>query len=345
MRAELCADSCRLHGPYRAPFWLPGGNIQTLWPLVIKGRTPAYRRERWQTPDDDFIDLDWIDAPATDAAVPTVVLFHGLEGSSASHYARALMRAVAERRWRGVVVNFRGCSGEPNQLVRSYHSGDSNEIDWVLRRLKANAICSDAPIFAAGVSLGGNALLKWLGEQANTAINIIDAAAAISAPLDLAAASRNLASGFNRIYTKNFLNTLIPRALAKDQRFPGIIDVPRLKAARTLADFDDAVIAPVHGFANANDYYAKCSSRSLLSLIRVPTLVLNAANDPFLPVSALPSAGDVSSAVELEIPSHGGHVGFVSDGLPGNIAWLPQRLLAHFAAQMNTNAQRLAANF
>lgn len=326
MRVEFSADA---YGPYRAPFWLAGGNIQTLWPLIIKGEAPAYRRERWQTPDDDFIDLDWVDATPTDAAVPTVVLFHGLEGSSASHYARALMRAVAARRWRGVVVHFRGCSGEPNQLVRSYHSGDSAEINWILRRFK---FMLGAPIFAAGVSLGGNALLKWLGEQTHAAIEIIDAAAAISAPLDLAAASRTLAKGFNQIYTRNFLNTLIPRALAKDQRFPGIIDAPRLKAARTLADFDEAVIAPVHGFADANDYYAKCSSKSLLSFVCVPTLVLNAANDPFLPVSALPGAGDVSSAVQLEIPPHGGHVGFVSARPPGNIAWLPQRLLAHFDA-------------
>ena len=232
MRAEFATD---LHCPYRAPFWLPGGNAQTLWPLAIKGQTPAYRRERWQTPDDDFIDLDWVDATPTDTTVPTVVLFHGLEGSSASHYARALMRAVAARRWRGVVVHFRGCSGEPNKLLRSYHSGDSNEIDWILRRLKASAICSAAPIFVAGVSLGGNALLKWLGEQGHAATGIIEAAAAISAPLDLAAASRSLATGFNRVYTKNFLMTLIPRALAKHQRFSGVIDASRLKAARSLA--------------------------------------------------------------------------------------------------------------
>ena len=338
MHAEFAAD---LHRPYRAPFWLPGGNVQTLWPLAIKGKTPVYRRERWQTPDDDFIDLDWVDAYPIDATVPTVVLFHGLEGSSASHYARALMRAVAARHWRGVVVHFRGCSGEPNELVRSYHSGDSNEIDWILRRLKASAICSKAPLFAAGVSLGGNALLKWLGEQGTSAIRIIDAAAAISAPLDLAAASRSLATGFNRIYTKNFLKTLIPRALAKHQRFPGVIDASRLIAARTLADFDDAVIAPVHGFADANDYYAKSSSKCLLGFVQVPTLVLNAANDPFLPASALPNASDVSSAVQLEIPLHGGHVGFVSAGPPGNIAWLPQRLLAHFGL----HTRPLAVNF
>ena len=327
---------------YRAPYLLPGGNIQTLWPLAIKGVMPTYRRERWITPDDDFIDLDWVDAPAIKVPVPTVVLFHGLEGNSGSHYARALMRAIVARGWRGVVVNFRGCSGEPNQLVRSYYSGDSNEVNWILRRLKSQ---QDTPLFAAGVSLGGNALLKWLGEQEGGATGVIDAAAAVSAPLDLAAASQTLAKGFNRIYTKNFLKTLVPRALAKHQRFPGIIDAARLQTARTLADFDDAVIAPVHGFRDAKDYYNQCSSRRLLSFVRVPTLVLNAENDPFLPASVLPAASEVSSAVQLEFPSHGGHVGFVSAAPPGNIAWLPQRLLAHFAAHFDANSHPLSADF
>ena len=312
---------------YRAPYWLPGGNIQTLWPLAIKGAMPTYRRERWTTPDNDFIDLDWVDPPSNQPPVPTVVLFHGLEGSSASHYARALMRAVAVRGWRGVVVNFRGCSGEPNQLVRSYYSGDSNEVNWILRRLKSQ---QNTPLFAAGVSLGGNALLMWLGEQERAATGIIAAAAAVSAPLDLAAASQALTVGFNRVYTHNFLKTLVPRALAKHQRFPGIIDAARLQTARTLADFDDAVIAPVHGFRDAKDYYQQCSSRRLLSFVRVPTLVLNAANDPFLPASALPQASEVSSVVQLEFPPQGGHVGFVSAAPPGHIAWLPQRVLAYF---------------
>ena len=321
---------------YRAPFWLPGGNLQTLWPLAIKGDLPAYRRERWTTPDDDFIDLDWIDPKIASAPVPSVVLFHGLEGSSASHYARALMRAVAARGWRGVVVHFRGCSGEPNRLVRSYHSGDSDEINWILRRLKDQL---GTTLFATGVSLGGNALLKWLGEQEQAATGIIEAAAAVSAPLDLAAANRSLAQGFNRIYTNNFLKTLVPRALAKDQRFPGIIDVARLKTARTLADFDDAVIAPIHGFADASDYYARCSARQFLGLIRLPTLVLNAANDPFLPASALPSSSEVSADVELDKPAKGGHVGFVSAAMPGNLGWLPQRLLSYFDQHLNAGLQ------
>jgi uncharacterized protein len=319
---------------YRAPLWLPNGNLQTIWPLAIKGALPPYRRERWITPDNDFIDLDWIEPSSSANFAPTVVLFHGLEGSSASHYARALMHAVNRRGWRGVVVHFRGCSGEPNRLLRSYHSGETTDLDWILRRLRE---VYGAEIYVCGVSLGGNALLKWLGEQGDKAAHVIKVAAAISAPLDLAAASRTLAKGFNRIYTNNFLQTLVPRALAKANRFPGVVDITHLTKAKTLADFDEAFIAPVFGFANAQDYYSKSSSGQFLSEIRTPTLVLNAANDPFLPHSALPEQREVSPSVTLQITSAGGHVGFVSDGPPGNIQWLPQRILNYFTTQMTSD--------
>jgi predicted alpha/beta-fold hydrolase len=313
---------------YFAPAWLPGGHAQTIWPLVIKGPLPRYRRERWDTPDGDFIDLDWVSG-RPDA--PCVALFHGLEGSSRSHYARRLMHAVERRGWHGVVVHFRGCSGEPNRLPRAYHSGDSQEIDWVLRRLHERGYPA---LFAAGVSLGGNALLKWLAEQGDLASGIVNAAAAVSAPLDLAAANVALSSGFNLVYAKHFLRTLIPAALAKDQLFPGRIDVGRAKAARTLAEFDDAVTAPLHGFHGADDYYARSSAGPLLGTVQTPTLLLNAANDPFLPLAALPQRATMPAALTFEVPQHGGHVGFVHGKLPGRIDWLPQRLLAHFDAHL-----------
>ena len=313
---------------YLAPEWLPGGHAQTIWPLLIKGPLPRYRRERWDTPDDDFIDLDWIDGkPGT----PCVALFHGLEGSSRSHYARRLMHAVERRGWHGVVVHFRGCSGEPNRLPRAYHSGDSQEIDWVLRRLHARGYPA---LFAAGVSLGGNALLKWLAEQGDLASGIVNAAAAVSAPLDLAAANTALSSGFNLVYARHFLRTLIPAALAKERQFPGRIDVGRVRAARTLRDFDDAATAPLHGFNGADDYYARSSAGPLLGAVQTPTLLLNAANDPFLPQAALPQRASMSAVVTFEVPHHGGHVGFVHGALPGRIDWLPQRLLAHFDAHL-----------
>jgi len=317
---------------YCSPHWLPGGHAQTIWPLLIKGPLPSYRRERWTTPDDDFIDLDWI---AGKAGAPCVALFHGLEGSSRSHYARRLMHAVERRGWHGVVVHFRGCSGEANRLPRAYHSGDSAEINWILRRLQAHG---HPALFVAGVSLGGNALLKWLAEQGRQASRIIDAAAAVSAPLDLAAANVALSSGFNLIYARHFLRTLIPAARAKDRRFPGRIDLRRALQARTLSEFDDAVTAPLHGFLGVDDYYAKSSAGPLLATIETPTLLLHAANDPFLPAAALPHREQLPAAVTLEIHRHGGHVGFVHGGFPGRIDWLPQRLLAHFATHIPDSA-------
>jgi predicted alpha/beta-fold hydrolase len=313
---------------YRAPKWLPGGHAQTLYPLLIKPAAPPYRRERWETPDNDFIDLDWNEVPshfAGNAAQPLLVLFHGLEGSSHSHYARALMNALSAIGWDGVVVHFRGCSGEPNRLPRAYHSGDSDEIDWILRRLKA--LHPNRPLYATGVSLGGNALLKWLGERGSEAAMLISAATAISAPLDLTACGHALGRGFNRIYTQHFLNTLKPHSLTKLQRFPGLFDLRRLRAATSLYEFDDVITAPLHGFAGVDDYWRRASSKPWLHGIRTPTLILNARNDPFMPASALPDATQVSSCVTLDLPLSGGHVGFVSGHLPGQLDWLPQRIM------------------
>jgi predicted alpha/beta-fold hydrolase len=314
-------------GPYRAPPWLPGGHAQTVYAPLRAGRAdPGYRRERWETPDGDFIDLDWVDAPP---AAPLVVLFHGLEGSSRSHYALAMMRALRARGWGGVVPHFRGCSGEPNRLPRAYHSGDSAEIDWILRRLGGRAA---RPLFAAGVSLGGNALLKWLGEQGRAAREVVAAAAAASAPLDLAVSGDALGRGLNRLYTRHFLASLKPRSLAKLDRHPGLYDAEALRRAATLREFDDLVTAPLHGFRNTDDYWKRASSRPWLGGIRVPTLVLNARNDPFVPPPCLPAPREVAPEVVLEFPDEGGHAGFVSGPFPGSIDWLPRRLLAFFEA-------------
>lgn len=313
--------------PYVAPSWLPGGHAQTIWPVVRKPAPPPYRRERWDTPDGDFIDVDWLATPQA-ADAPLVVLFHGLEGSSASHYAGALMHALAERGWGGAVPHFRGCSGEPNRLPRAYHSGDSAEIDWVLRRLRA--LFPQRTLFASGVSLGGNALLKWAGEQEASARDVVQAAAGVCAPLDLTAAGQALQQGFSLVYAKHFLVTLKTSAGAKLARFPGLFDEARMRAARNLYEFDDAVTAPLHGFRDAGDYWRRASSKPWLGGIRLPTLVLNALNDPFLPRHALPSPKEVSSAVALDYPAGGGHVGFVSGPFPGRLDWLSQRLLAYF---------------
>jgi predicted alpha/beta-fold hydrolase len=313
--------------PYRAPKWLPGGHAQTIYPVLIKSRPPAYRRERWVTPDGDFIDLDWLDATAE---APLVVLFHGLEGSSASHYAVSLMSALGSRGWAGVVPHFRGCSGEPNLMPRAYHSGDSAEIDWVLRRLRRQFPLRT--IFAAGVSLGGNALLKWLGEGEEAANQVIAAAAAISAPVDLTLCGHHLGAGFKRVYTQHFLVTLKRNAAEKLARFPGLFDGTRMQRARNLHEFDDVVTAPLHGFASADDYWRRASAKPLLRGIHVPTLLLNARNDPFLPAHGLPQPSELSPSISAEFPHEGGHVGFVTGSLPGRLDWLPQRLLNSFSA-------------
>ena len=323
---------------YPAPSWLPGGHAQTIYPLLIKSPPPPYRRQRWQTPDDDFIDLDWSDpqpqcsTPASTKsapnATPLLVLFHGLEGSSASHYASSLMRATAAIGWSGVVVHFRGCSGEINRLPRAYHSGDSEEIDWILRHLQQ--LFPHRQRYAVGVSLGGNALLKWLGEREKDAVDCLHGAAAVSAPLDLSVSGQHLARGFNRIYTRHFLHSLKRKAAEKLRRHPGIFDERRMRAASNLHDFDEEVTAPLHGFASADDYWRRASSKPWLADIRLPALLLNARNDPFLPAQALPTASQVSASVQREFPARGGHVGFVAGQPPGQLDWLPQRLLHYF---------------
>jgi len=310
---------------YEAPGWLKGPHAQTIWPLAIKGLRPKMRRKRWATPDGDFIDLDFL--PQQEKQ-PLVILFHGLEGSSRSHYARSLMRAARDRGWNGVVVHFRGCSGELNKLPRAYHSGDIEEMDWILRKLARRY--PGVPRYAAGVSLGGNALLCWLGSQGTRAHKVIHKAAAISAPLDLTISGHTLGEGFNKVYTRYFLSTLRKTAMRKAKRFPGTFDAERAGKANSLHDFDDAYTAPMHGFKNVADYWQRASAKPWLSHIELPTLILNARNDPFLPADALPTRRDVSPTVLLEQPDEGGHVGFVTGAFPGSLEWLPQRILGFF---------------
>ena len=307
-------------------WWLPHAHLQTVYGSIgVPAPRVELRRERWETPDGDFVDVDIVDGPAT---APWVQLFHGLEGSSRSSYARALMGQVRERGWRGSVMHFRGCGGEPNLLPRAYHSGDSEEIDWVLRRLRERA--GTAPLYAAGVSLGGNALAKWLGEHGEAAAAVVASAAAVCAPVDLTAAGEALERGLARMYARHFLTTLRVNALGRLERFPGLYDADAVRRSRTLRHFDDAVTAPLHGFRDAADYWRRASAKPWLASIRVPTLLLNARNDPFLPESALPTEREVSPAVKLEFPDSGGHVGFVSGPFPGNIEWLPRRLFHFF---------------
>lgn len=312
---------------YLAPAWLPGGHLQTIYPATcISKPAVSFRRERWETPDKDFIDVDFVDG---EAGQPFVVLFHGLEGSSDSHYARALMSAIKERGWSGAVPHFRGCSGELNQAPRFYHSGDAEELDWIIRRLHTQHCATNgaAPFFTAGVSLGGNALLRWIGESQQQAA-IVHAACAISAPLDLAQGGASLSSGVNMLYTRMFLKTLKPKCLLKLNQFPGLFDRNRLLEAKNLYEFDNVVTAPLHGYLDTDDYWYRASAKHVLNDITIPTLVLNAKNDPFLPGRYLPLTA--AKCVQLDYPEHGGHVGFVSGNIPGQLDWLPQKILHFF---------------
>ncbi len=313
---------------YHAPWWLPGRHLQTIYARALgRNYSVRYRRERWETPDGDFIDLDWLDDVPQSSAL--VVLFHGLEGCSQSHYAISLMAALAREGWAGVVPHFRGCSGEANRLRRSYHSGDSREIDWILRRTKrANP---RQPIYVVGVSLGGNMLLKWLGEEGEAALAIVERAVAVSTPMDLGAAAAGLDCGLKRlIYTSHFLRYLKPMALAKIALHGLAIDARAIRASLTFRQFDDLFTAPIHGFKDASDYWTRASSKPWLKKITVPTLLINARNDPFLPSDALPDSTEVSSSVILDFPATGGHVGFVSGRFPGNFDWLPNRIVKFF---------------
>ena len=311
---------------YAAPRWLPGGHAQTIYASRLRRTAPPLRRERVDTHDGDFWDFDWLDAPF--ATGPVVALFHGLEGGARSHYARALLRVLASRGYAGVIPHFRGCGGEANRLPRAYHSGDFAEVDALIHAIRAR-IGPDRPLYAVGVSLGGSALLNWLGREEHRARERITAAAAVSAPLDLTAAGIAIGQGLNVVYTRHFLATLKPKSLAMAARFPDRLDTARIRRVRTMWDFDDAVTAPLHGFAGADDYWKRASSRPWLRGVRVPTLVLNARNDPFIPAASLAGRADASERVLIETPAEGGHAGFPAGGFPGHVEWLPRRLL-HF---------------
>ncbi len=313
---------------YRPPAWLPGGHAQTIAAAKLARRPHVdCRRERWDAPDGDFIDVDFAlpEPPAADA--PIFVLFHGLEGNSGSHYALTTMRLFADCGWRALVPHFRGCGGEPNRLPRAYHSGDSDEGDWILRRVAAR--WPQARLHAAGVSLGGNMLAKWLGERQQSA-QFVAAAASICSPLDLAAGGAALSRGFNLLYTKMFLATLKPKTLAKIAQFGPFADAQRIRAARDLYDYDNAYTAPVHGFRDTEDYWARASGKPWLAAVAVPHLVMNALNDPFVPAASLPRAHEVSRHVVLEQPEHGGHVGFPHGAPLPRVDYLAQRLFDWF---------------
>lgn len=329
---------------FRAPWWQPGGHVQTMVSAKL-ARTKGcsgYRRERWTTADGDFVDVDFgePDAAMACSTAPLLVLFHGLEGSSQSHYARSFANWCQAQGWRFAVPHFRGCSGQLNRRARAYHSGDTPEIAWMLEQLQeAHRQISQGPVFAVGISLGGNALAKWAGEVGHAGAARITAWASICAPLDLSAAGKALGQGLNRwVYTPMFLQTMKIKAEAKWQQFPNSFDLQAVRKSRTLAAFDDAFTAPLHGFAGVADYWQKASAKPGLKGVQLPGLLLNARNDPFVPAESLPNLQDVSAAITLWQPEQGGHVGFSDGRFPGQLHWLPQAVGGWFKAVMNGEA-------
>ena len=320
---------------YEASSWLPGGNLQTIWRALAARRfeqaLPQFRRELWTTPDGDFIDLDFLQSnhatakglkEATPAGSTLVVLFHGLEGSSASHYAQAFADFARQRGLSFVVPHFRGCSGELNLAPRAYHSGDFEEIDWILKRLREQ---HTGPIVAVGVSLGGNALLRWAEEAGQQAQRTVSAVASVCSPIDLAASGQAIGRGFNRlVYTRMFINSMRPKALKKLDQHPGLFDRDALLRARDLYEFDNIFTAPLHGFKDTDDYWSRGSAKPHLQLIRIPALVVNALNDPFVPAASLPRPEDVGGFVTLWQPQQGGHVGFPQGHFPAHLRAMPE---------------------
>ena len=319
--------------PFTPAWWVPGRHWHTLWSRLFR-RLPAVvtERLRWEAPDGEPLEVHRVPAAA---GAPRILLLHGLEGSWRSHYAAGLLDLARKQGWGADMLAFRGCGDAPNTAKRFYHSGETTDLDFVLRRIIREF--ADSPLCVVGYSLGGNVLLKYLGEQGSRVPARVIAAAAVSVPYDLEQGSRYISKGFSRVYDRHFLSSLRRKALAKLERYPDLFDRARLDAARTIFDFDNAVTAPVHGFADASDYYARSSSRHFLDGIRVPTLLLSAYDDPFLPSSVL---GEVEVRarrnpwLQTEFTRLGGHVGFIDGSLP----WAPRyyaewRVIEYFASR------------
>lgn len=322
---------------FRPAWWLPGPHAQTLWPVLCRRRPRVpLRRERLELPDGDFLDLDWTRGEQG----PIVLVVHGLEGSSDSHYAAGMLAAADRRGWRGVVMHFRSRSGEPNRLARSYCAGDTADIAHVVDRLHQRQPAT--PLAVVGYSLGGNALLKWLGETADDPP--LRAAVAVSVPFLLEDTARRLGKGFSRLYQWHLLGKLKRGYRDKFRhRTDGPVALDQLSVLQNFYAFDDRITAPLHGYASVSDYYTRASCRQFLGRIRVPTLILHALDDPFMSPETAPNAAELSSHIRLELSRNGGHVGFVAGPWPWRANyWLEQRIPAFLAECWSPSPNRLS---
>ena len=313
---------------FRPAWWLPGAHLQTQFPSLLRRLAPlSLRRERIELPDGDFLDLDWNEVESDSL----ILVLHGLEGSARSRYAGGILHALRQAGLSSVLMNFRGCSGEPNRLPRSYHSGDTADLEHVVLRLRATA--PDAALGVVGYSLGGNVLLKWLGEKAERAP--IDAAIAVSVPFNLSLCADRLNHGLSRVYQWYLLRKLRRSLQRKLDAMPLPIGVRDPRSLGSLREFDEQVTAPLHGFAGAEDYYTRSSCRAWLGSIAVPTLILHATDDPFMTPAVVTRADEISPCVQLELSARGGHVGFVSGRLPWAPAyWLEPRICQYLHSRL-----------
>ena len=316
---------------FSAPWWAANRHVQTLWGKLL--RRPASiptRRERWDTPDDDFIDLYRLDAPV---GRPRILALHGLEGTIRSHYLAGILSEAHARGWGADIMLFRSCGPDPNRAARLYHSGETSDLDHIVRRIATEH--TGSPLAIAGFSLGGNVLLKWLGEQGANVPDSVRAACAVSVPFDLARSADHICRGFARVYQAHFLRSLRRKTEAKLHRYPGLVDSQLLAGARTIREFDDVVTARIHGFAGADDYYERSSSIRWLEGITVPTLLLSSADDPFLPTEVLRDVEGIARrnpALQIDFTERGGHVGFVAGRVPWRpVYWADRRVADHFA--------------
>ncbi len=324
--------------PFTPPWWLRNAHAQTLT-AALAGAQPSvtWHEETWSSPDDDVLTVARL---AGKPGHPVLVLFHGLEGSHRSRYIVHLALAAHSRGWHVVAPSFRACGDLFNRAPRLYHAGDSAEIHWMLHRVRLEY--PEVPRYATGFSLGANLLLKWLGELSHQAASWVDRCAAVATPFDLALVGDHLATGFNRLYTQNFLATLKRKAINKQQQFPGLFDLTGALAATTLRQFDDCCMAPLHGFYNAQDYWDRSSCRPFLASIACPTLLLQAEDDPFVPRNALPTAAHLSATITWDLQRHGGHVGFIAQPYGPGQPWMCQRILHHLDAPPSLNPQDIA---
>ncbi|HEX2165684.1 MAG TPA: hydrolase, partial [Longimicrobiales bacterium] len=320
--------------PFRPARLLRNAHAQTIGGRFLRrAEPPLFERERIDLPDGDFVDLDHVIASTLTDDSPVVLLMHGLEGSARRGYAINTYRELARRGVRAVGLNFRSCSGEPNRNARFYHSGDTADIEHVLRLLAERY--PDVPRGAIGFSLGGNAMLKLLGELGEDAASLVSAAVAVSVPYDLGAGADWLdRSRFGRIYTSRFIASLIAKAETKATQLGDTCDLDRIRAARSFREFDGAATAPIHGFADADDYYTRSSSIHYLHAIRVPTLLLHAADDPFLPAECFPHEQVTQNPwLEAVVTDAGGHVGFI-EGTPWKPRFWAEEEAAGFLARV-----------